>query len=94
MKRKAPTKADLARKVLELESSLASSYHFAAHDLHKAGSCLMASGVLVQLTAIGGRELVLPFMVKDGLSDATIAALRADIVRSFELSTAFKPKAS
>lgn len=89
---KMPTKADLARKVLELESQLASSYHFAAADLHKAGPALMASGVLVQLTALGGRELTRPFVVLDGLSDVTIAALRADISRSFETATAFKPK--
>lgn len=91
-KTKGPSKATLARRVLELEAQLASTYHFADATLNKAGSALMASGVLVQLSALGGRELTVPFVIKDGLSDATIAALRADINRSYALATAFKPK--
>ena len=93
-KPKPQTKADLARRVIELEAQLASTYHFASQNLHKAGSPLMGSGVLVTLTALGGRELICPVVIRDGLSDATIAALRADMVRSFELATAFKPKAN
>lgn len=91
-KAKGPTKATLARQVLELESQLAFVYHYADATLHKAGSALMASGVLVQLTGLGGRELVRPFVIRDGLSDATIAALKADIVRSYDIATAFKPQ--
>lgn len=91
-KPKGPSKAALARKVLELEAQIASSYHFADASLNKAGSALMASGCLIQLTALGGRELICPVVIKDGLSDATIAALRADIRRSYDLATAFKPK--
>ncbi|UTC29802.1 hypothetical protein BAJUN_01720 [Bajunvirus bajun] len=87
------TRAELARKVLELEGQLASSYHFATLELHKAGDNLMASGVLISLTALGGREIIKPVVIRDGLSAATIAALRADMVRSYELATSFKPKA-
>lgn len=93
-KTKGPNKAALARKVTELEGQLASSYHFADANLHKAGDALMASGVLVTLTALGGREIINPIVIRDGLSPATIAALRADIERSFALATAFKPKGS
>lgn len=91
-KKSKTTKAQLQRKVLELEAQLASTYHFAAATLPTCGEALMASGVLVQLTALGGRELVIPFVVKDGLSASTIAALHADILRSYELATMFKPK--
>lgn len=86
------TKAQLQRKVLELEAQLASTYHFAAATLPKCGDVLMASGVLVQLSGLGGRELVVPFVIKDGLSASTIAALHADILRSYDLATMFKPK--
>lgn len=92
-KKKAKTRADLLREIRELHAQLVHVYHFADAELHKCGTDrMMASGVLVTLTANGGRELVTPFMVKDGLSAETIAGLRADIARSYELATAFKPK--
>ncbi|MEJ5084958.1 hypothetical protein [Brucella pseudogrignonensis] len=84
------TKADLRRKVTELTAQLASTYHFADAELHKSGG-LMGSGVLLQLTALGGREIINPVVIRDGLSPATIAAIRADIERSFETAIAFKP---
>lgn len=85
------TKADLFREVVELKAQLASAYHFADAELHKAGG-LMGSGVLLRLTALGGREIIQPVVIRDGLSPATIAAIRADIVRSYETATVFKPK--
>ena len=55
----------------------------AYHALLKTNKdSLMASGVIVTLTALGGREIVPPFMVADGLSDDTIAALRRDIAET------------
>lgn len=90
-KTKGSSKAELRRKVSELESQLAMSYHFADAELHKAGA-LMGSGCVITLTALGGRELIKPVMILDGLSPATIAALRADIVRSWERATELKPK--
>jgi hypothetical protein len=89
-KKSKPTKADLRREVMELKAQLASTYHFADATLNKAGA-LMGSGVLVQLTALGGRELTVPFVIRDGFSAETIAALRADINRSYDLATLYKP---
>lgn len=89
---KRPTRADLERQVRELKGQLASSYHFADANLHKAGEALMASGCVVQLHALGGRELIEPVVIRDGLSPETIAALRRDLARSYELATMFKPK--
>jgi len=88
-----PTKAQLARKVLELEAQLIHQYHFADAYLAaiKPGS-YMASGVILQLSALGGREIIAPVMIKDGLSPETIAAIRADLRRSYELMVEFKPK--
>lgn len=85
------TKADLRRKVAELESQLACSYHFASMELHKASN-LMGSGVVITLTALGGKQLIVPVTIRDGLSHETITALRADIVRSWESATELKPK--
>ncbi len=87
------TTAQLQRRVLELESQLAHAYHFAAADLHKAGTAhKMASGVLLQLTAIGGNEIIRPVMIKDGLSDETLAAIRKDLKRSRDLAVMFDVK--
>lgn len=92
-KAKKPTRAALQRKILELEAQLASSCHFAAATLHTASDAhLMASGCLVQLTAIGGRDLIVPVMIRNGLSQDTIKALRADIARSWDWATEMKPK--
>lgn len=68
-------------------------YHFATEDIKKAGAAsMMASGVVITITALGGREIVPPVLVRDGLSDATISALQTDFARSFELATIYKPK--
>lgn len=91
-KPKKPTRAELARKVKELEAQLAFTYHNASLTISKAGDSHMASGVLVQLHSLGGKEITPPFVVRDGLSQETINALHADIVRSWEIATMFKPK--
>lgn len=92
-KPKPKTRADLQREVTELKAQLAHVYHFASAELHKAGTDrMMGSGVLLQLHANGGRELILPVMIKDGLSADTIEALQRDLARSYELAVAFKPK--
>lgn len=91
-KKKRDTRADLQRKVMELEAQLASTYYFASATLHKAGEDLMASGALVQIHALGGRPLICPVVIRDGLSDDTIEALQRDIARSYEAAVAFKPK--
>lgn len=92
VKVKGPSKSDLQRKVMELTGQLASTYHFADANLYKAGQDLLGSGVLLQLHALGGRELIAPVVIRDGLSPETIAALRKDIERSYELATVLKPK--
>jgi hypothetical protein len=92
MKTKTKTRADLQREVKELTAQLAATYHFASAQLPKAGDALMASGALLQLHALGGRELICPVVIRDGLSADTIAALQRDIARSYDLAVMFKPK--
>lgn len=84
------TRADLVRKIQELEAQLLSSYGAASDGIVKASTGhMMASGVIVRVHALGGREIVPAFMVADGLSLETVAALRADIKRSYELTKAY-----
>lgn len=90
--KKAKTRADIIRENVELKAQLAHVYHFADAAISKAGGALMGSGVLVTMHALGGRELICPVVIRDGLSEATIAALRADLARSYALAVAFKPK--
>ena len=92
-KKKKITKAQLERKVLELTASLASTYHFASLGINKATvTNYMGSGVLVQITKYGGEEIIPPTMIRDGLSDRTIKAIKEDMLRSWELSTVFMPE--
>lgn len=86
------TKADLARRVMELEAQLASRAAQASRDIEKAGDSLMASAAVLTITALGGRVIVAPVAIRDGLSAATIAAIKADLARSFDLATLQRPK--
>lgn len=90
---KKPTYKELERQVLELNAQLIHVYHFASLGIAKASvNHLMGSGALIQISALGGREIVNPFVIKDGLSDETIKALKADMQRSYDLTTIFKVK--
>ena len=50
----------------------------------------MSSGVLLELTGIGGKEFILPVMILDGLSKKTIDAIKEDIKRSYDLAVMHK----
>lgn len=92
-KPKRPTYAELRRKLTELEAQMVHSLACAHADLPRAHtSKLMGSGVLITVHANGGREICKPFMIKDGLSSETIAALQADLQRSHDLTLMFKPQ--
>jgi hypothetical protein len=89
---KKPTRQELERKVFELESQLVHRHHFATRSIDKAGTKkFMGSGVIISLVGLGGREIIEPLCIRDGLSDETIAALKADFARSYEIATMFKP---
>lgn len=91
-KRPKDTKKGLKQKLMHMEAQIASTYHFADASLEKASQKhFMASGVVLQLTAYNGREIIPPVMIKNGLSDETIAAIRADLARSFIEATEFVP---
>ena len=97
---KANTIAAQNQRIAELENKLRSAeayqvhkLHFASYALDKLGTDLMyGSGVIINITSLSGKPIVDPTVISDGLSPETIAALQADMRRSFEKLTEFKPK--
>lgn len=86
---------ELQRKLLEALAGQVHTYHFASEGLRKANTTALAgSGVVLMITALGGREIVGPTLIRGGLSDETIAALRKDLKRSYYDAIAFVPKES
>ena len=84
---------ELERKLKEALAGQAHIYHFASSALDKASTDhLAASGVIITLTVLGGREILGPVLIRDGLSKETIEALKADFVRSYESAVELKPK--
>lgn len=80
------------RANVELGSQLTFNYHYASMEVLKLDrDRLMASGVVMHLYHIGGKEVCPPFLVKDGFSDKTINALLDDIQYSYDRSVEFKP---
>ena len=89
-----PTRAQLERQILELNSQLVHGYYFASAALHKAGSDKpKGSGVVLQLSFFGGESVFAPVCIKDGLSPETILAIQRDLRRSYDQSVEFVPKA-
>lgn len=92
-KTKAQRIAELEQKLEEAKAYHISRHHYASKTLYKSSTDnLMGSGVVLSLTIVGGKELFSPVMIRDGLSKETIAALKADLVRSYNLAIAFKPE--
>lgn len=93
MKKKAKTRVELEREIKELKGQLANSYYLASKAVEKASADhLMASGAVLTITALGGREIVDCVVIRDGLSNETIAAIKSDLMRSYDLATKHKPK--
>lgn len=93
MKTKQKTRAQLQRENLELHAQLVHRHHTADYNIDKASTERMfGSAVILQLTGLGGKEIVEPIAIRDGLSNDTIEALRRDIERSWKVTTEMKPK--
>ena len=97
---KANTIAVQNQRIAELENKLRSAeayqvhkLHFASYALDKLSTDMMGgSGVIISITYLSGKPIVDPTVISDGLSPETIAALQADMRRSFEKRTELKPK--
>lgn len=85
--------AELERKLKESLASQIHTYYFACDELDKFSTDkMMGSGVVLELSSLGGDLTVSPVVIVNGLSDETISALKADLVRSYNSKIEFKPK--
>jgi hypothetical protein len=84
--------ATLKRKLMESDAQLAHVYHFVNASIDRANQKRLAgSGVLVRLHFLGGEEVCIPFVIKGGLSEATIAAIKQQCRESYDHAVEFKP---
>lgn len=81
----------LERKLFEARTQYAATIGAAFDAIPKAGSDYHASGIILQITALGGKEVIPPVMIRDGFSPATVKAIQDDLARSFELATLVNP---
>jgi CTP-dependent riboflavin kinase len=90
---KAERICELERKLVEAQAQQIRNHHFASVGIEKASinKCI-GSAVIITITALGGREIVAPVAIRNGLSDATIKAIQDDLLRSFNYATELKPK--
>ena len=97
MKQNKQTKAErireLERKLVEAQAQQIHNHHFASVGIEKASiNKWMESAVIITITTLGGREIVAPVAIRNGLSDATIKAIQEDLLRSYNYATELKPK--
>ena len=93
MKKQIETKAILQMKLKEAIASQVHVYHFADLALNKLSTDnLTGSGVILELTVLGGKTGIEPTLIRDGLSKETIKAIQNDLKRSYDLATMFKPR--
>lgn len=91
--KKAARIAELERQLMEAKAAQIHNYHFSSLALEKAGEAqYMGSGLIITITALGGREIVAPTMICNGLSKETINALQADLLRSWNYACELKPR--
>lgn len=86
MKRK---RRSLKREILEVKAQIPSRLHFAAIALKKLN--VAGSGVILEVTALGGESIVQPTMIHDGFSKETIDCMIEDMIKSHALATSLKP---
>lgn len=81
------------RKAREYLAGQVHQYHFADAAIGKCSTDKMtASGVILTITSLGGAQIVEPVLMRGGISNETIEAIRADFRRSYQDAVAFKPK--
>lgn len=81
----------LERLLFEARASYASTIGKAFDDITKASEKYSGSGVILEITSIGGTPVIPAVMIKDGLSKETVKQIQEDLKRSFELSTLVNP---
>lgn len=73
-------------------ASLASACANAFDSMDKTSvEHFMGAGVVLSIRHPNGQDIIEHVMIRDGLSASTIAALKDDLCRSFELATLASP---
>lgn len=85
------TKEQLRWKLKAAEAQQVHNLHFA--DSYLAGmKGFEGSAVILQIHSLSGKELIPATAIVNGLSPATIAAIRADLTRSWLYKTELMPE--
>jgi len=86
--------ADLQRKLRDSEAHQVHRYHFASKEVEIFSmDNFMGNSVIIEITGPGrNKQLSMgPVAIRNGLSPETIKAIKADLNRSFDYATEFKP---
>ena len=85
------TYKQLEFKLAEALASSPTRYNIAYGNIKNANiDKLMGSGVLITIQYIGGKNIIDPVLIRDGLSNETIEAIKSDIKRSCDLAVMHK----
>lgn len=85
--------ADLERQLKETKAALVHNYYFVSMELDKfSTNHCFGSGVVLEIAMLGGKRVIEPILIRDGLSPETIEALQADLRRSYLRTTELHPK--
>lgn len=83
---------ELEKTLSDTSACLIHRYHFDTRSIDKVSqNKLTGSAAILTISIYKGDVVVGPVAIKDGLSDATIAAIKADLLRSYNLAIEFKP---
>jgi len=83
---KQPTRAALLNRVKILEAQLPCNLATASRELRRCGpDRFLASGLIVSITDLSGKQIVPPFQCTDGFEQATIDALQTQIKKTKDL---------
>lgn len=93
LKRLTEENEQLRAQIKSYCASQVHQYHFADVYLEKlTEERWKGSGFIMEITSMGGKELMGPVLIREGFQQQTIEALRGEIVRSYIYATQMKPK--
>jgi hypothetical protein len=80
------TKQQLLQEILSLKAQMYQSSYFASEELNKCSrDNMMGSAVILKVETLSGRAIVEPVAIQNGLSDASITAIKEDLKYTQEM---------
>ena len=78
------TKKQLIQELKDTKAQLAHNLHFSNATISRASvdRCL-GSAVILEISTLGGKKIIEPTAIRDGLSNETIEAIKKDLARSW-----------